>query len=409
MRQMFSLSTVMLLAACGKADAPPVVLDTGLVYSLQVEAALDPSATKVMLFKRIIGRLHAGDSFIDTIATSAARSVGGQLLVHGFFATTADPTESMQSAELWFTVDGEGAVTRHERPPEASAFSFDPRTPGKTLTTVAVDGIDTGWVLQCPSAEAFGLPNGVLRAHSVPLAHCGATLGRSSRPGHYVAARFEAADVQLDSWQVATSTSSGSSTLAPPAGVQGPVVFAEEASDGQFVAVVQSNDALSRFGTDGVVASVNLGGAVPIRRARRADDGVFWFEALDGRVLSWDAEGSGAFVARTPPAPSATSPRFDHLGVTLGAAVMSAFTPNIDDERYRVPLSCSARLAGADDFDQFASACTPCRSRGACRNFGESYLLGALEPSRLGLYAYWSWAGYLAFYTASLDRPEEPK
>jgi len=412
MKPSLTLPLILLAAACGRAEEPPISLDTGLVYSLQVEKELDPSATKVMLFERM-KPVRAGDAFLDTVVARSARNASGETLVHAYFATSADATEASQSAELWFSVDGDGKVTRRERPEAAGAFAFDPRKPETQLSTVAVDGSDTGWLLQCPSggapALAFGLESGALEAHATPTALCGDRLGRSARAGHFVASRPDSGNVRIDSWNVAAGVATDGVALPPPSGAGTFIVHAEEPSAGQFVVVTQTDTTLWRFGTDGLVASVDAGTPLSITQSRRVSDGALWLAMAGGRVLRWYAETSGELTELGPPALAGDLAQAGYrVGITFGGVFSVATRPNPEDAAYRIPIECAAASFRNGVHDLVPSACTPCRSRSACRLYGESYLAGVLDPARLGLYAYYSWAGYLAFYTAELARPEEP-
>jgi hypothetical protein len=104
------------------------------------------------------------------------------------------------------------------------------------------------------------------------------------------------------------------------------------------------------------------------------------------------ATGEATRLADVPPSPTGTA---WVAGFWHGGAYAEAGPPNDGAPALIVPSAMAVRYATDAGFEVFEPPLTPCCDPAACREMGESYLLGGIGGSAdpVAVYDLWSWIG----------------
>ncbi len=394
------LAVVLTLAtlSCATLDEGPPTPELGLLYALQVESALEPSAQKAMLFQRLPFN-SPGDSFLDHPTLVLGEDSSGRRLVNVMFSTNQERVLG-NVYEAWFTLDPEGAVQRLRRPRDAPAL------PRKGARILVADGAESPLVIQCAAdwRTAFWLDGAAsLVSGDLPADFCAAQVqGRSSQPNHVVLGFVDGPNLRLESRDLTDGTLTRSAALPLPAHP----LLVQEDPGGALVAIVGDATTLWRIGTDGIETSIQR--PFPLGNFKRDPTTGRVLILDEARAALWDADDPTAAAVLTS-SPSAPYESWRPLG-SPGFAHSGEYSPNERDQTMRVPERYSVRSFVREAFSVTQAATTPCVSRSTCRNIGESYLVASFDSSAgpVGLYAFWSWTGYLAAYVTPVSRPDEP-
>ena len=401
-------------SGCGYSGDGPVLYDPNLVAALLVEAHLAPEATRAMSFAPL-HTAHPDDNFLlEHVVITHGASAGGVRLVHLLFATSRSPTAPNKTVEGWLELDASGRARPLVRPAEAPALRFDPRRPEERVWRGGADGAETGYVLECrtDAATVFDLAGGELRARPAPRELCnfaaGGRLGRSAAPDHLVLAQPDGANLRVESFDLGGGPIRASALPRPT--TRSVPLWVEEEAPGRFVALTVDavEGRLARLAT-GEAPRLADGPASSSVAARRGPGDRARLFAADGSGWFWDAaEASEPTSWPAPVAPPELEVSPWKLAGTPGAGYRLATGINRYSELVQVPLAAFASVPSPDGVFAASAATTPCVVREACREYGESYLIGVFETGAepMGLYAFWSWTYELGVYAAPLFRDE---
>jgi hypothetical protein len=231
-------------------------------------------------------------------------------------------------------------------------------------------------------------------------------VGASSSPGRFVTATL-GGGLRLSSWSFdgAAVQAGPTEALRPEFSDAGRVGYAEEISDGEFVAVVH-DPARGRWEVASAAPTLSIPDDAPASAShapvvRRGADGALWLApvAIDRSAarlirLGIDATEIGAIEV------DSDLPDLDANWFGFGAVAGISHDRDQDDARLASPADARVWTPTDAGFTAADVPSTPCADRAACRRVGESYLLAsaAYPGGRMLFYGLWDWYGYGGLY-----------
>lgn len=216
-----------------------------------------------------------------------------------------------------------------------------------------------------------------------PASLCSGALGRGATPDRVLQVDSSTGGVNLHELDRAagTDTVSAAPSVSVPAGAS--VVLVSEPVAGEVSLLLALDGGLA---LDGVPVT-GIGTLADVT-AWLAADGAVRIATADGLYRVDAASGAATLIEAVPASPTGTAWT---AGRWPGGAYAEAGDPNPDAPEVTIPTAMAVRSATDDGFEVLEPPLTPCCDREACRELGESYLLGGIG----GTVAYdlWSWVG----------------
>lgn len=304
---------------------------------------------------------------------------------------------------VWPLDDG-GAAGLITSPAAWTVFRFSPdgEAHGFALGPAA-QGVSVGdelFVADCPYQARFGVTDPVegyvplnLQLGPAATVSCGGYFGPGGTP-HRVLQLASSNDVLVHDVDPATRTDVVDVVVAAPAlPADSSFVWLFEPVVGTVTYVI--------VGPSGYALMDQLGSTTPLTGLEGdtwagqlwiGDDGALRIVTAEG-LYRWDAVARTATLVAAVPAPPAGTTWV--AGGWRGGAFAEAGEPNPDAPDVSIPTAMAIRLSSDSGFDVVEPPLTPCCDPDACRQVGETYLIGGVvaggEP--LVVYDVWSWFG----------------